>query len=272
MSNRFVLISICLLLATLNLPISIAKDSDKEVIPPAAEVNREFTPLVVPAEAKQCGISLSGSAKLYQLEQGSFQLGCGCVLVHTEEPIQVKTCRATITAKNGATVVIGAKSDATRILNLSDRKHDSVRVVFGRNYVSLNPGEEIVVLNSQLSDIEKHAMEEVIRFRNAQTLQVSPDYKAVVFEFSLTDAMKRCLIFKQLNSSPNQQDHVLLKEIIKTAAAVNTMFSKSRDKYTHGVDETKIAKAKSKQVKQIASKKRKEPPKLALSSPDELRD
>ncbi len=251
------------------MPWSMAKDKEQEVILPSAEANKEFTPLLVPAEAKACGISLSGSAKLYQLEPGAFQLGCGCVLIHTEEPINVKTCRAMVSAKNGATVVIGAKSDATRILNLSDRKHDSVRVIFGRNHVTLNPGEEIVVVSNQLSDFEKNAMEEVIRYRNAQSLQVSPEYKAVVFEFSLTDAMKRCLIFKQLNSSPNQQDHALLKEIIKTAAAVNTMFSKTREKYTHGVETTKVASNKKKPTKQVASKKRKEPAKLALNTPDE---
>ncbi len=233
------------LLASINLwaPATFAQlktaitEKDTEKIPAASDANTSYTPLMLPEDAAQRGISLSGEAKLYRQEQGHYKLGCGCILVHTEEPIYISTCRANVFADAGSTIVIGAKADATRILNLSDRKHDSVRVIFDSNHVALNPGEELSVVGAKADDADQKANEHVIRFRNAESIAVSPEYKALLFEFSLADAMKHCLIFKQLSSSPAQEDKKLLSEIIKTAAAVNTMYKK-RDKYTHGDDNT----------------------------------
>ena len=217
-----------------------------EKIPAANDANTSFTPLLLPDDAKQIGISLSGEAKMYRIEQGRYRLGCGCIMVHTEEPIYINTCRANIFAKAGSTIVVGAKKDATRILNLSDRKHDSVRVLYGKNHISLNPGEELAVVGANADAADKAANEYVIRYRNAQALTPSADYKALLFEFSLGDALKHCLIFKQLRESPRQEDRVLLKEIVKTAAAVNSMYSKNtyqpygnglvkpREQYAHG--------------------------------------
>jgi hypothetical protein len=214
-----------------------AAPQDGEKIKAADDANTAFTPLVMPEEAAGRGISLSGEAKLYQLEPGRYKLGCGCVLVHTEEPISITTCRADITTRAGATIVIGTKKEVTRVLNLSDRKHDSVRIVFGKNHIPLNPGEEIAVVSAGASDVDKAATEYVIRYRNVQEVAVSPDYVALLFEFSLADAMKHCLIFKQLHESPRQEDRKLLDEIIKTAAAVNTVFAKSRSRYAHKEEE-----------------------------------
>lgn len=228
--------------------------SNQEKIPAASDANAAFTPLLLPEDAAQSGISLSGDTKMYRTAQGKYQLGCGCALIHTEEPIYINTCRANVFARAGATIVIGAKNDATRILSLSDRKHDSVRVIFGKNHISLNPGEELAVVSSNASNADKAANEYVIRFRNAQTVSVDPEHKAVLFEFSLGDAMKHCLIFKQLRESPREQDHALLQEIIKTAAAVNTMFVKSREKYGHGEQNQRVAAKK--RGRQLAGKKK----------------
>lgn len=255
-----------LLSAALVMPLPSFAVNESEKISAASDANTNFTPLLLPEDAKQSGISLSGEAKMYRTEPGKYQLGCGCVLVHTEEPIFVTTCRTKVFAKAGATIVIGAKKDATRVLNLSDRKHDSVRVLFGKNHISLNPGEEIAVIGANAASDDKAANEYVIRYRNAQSLAPSPDYKALLFEFSLADALKHCLIFKQLRESPRKEDQVLLKEIIKTAAAVNSMFaknsyqpngnglSKPREQYSHGQNAQQVA-AKEK-AKKVAEKKR----------------
>ena len=215
-----------------SIPATATPDTEK--ILPASDANTDFTPLLLPRDAAERGISLSGEAKLYQLEKGHFKLGCGCVLVHTEEPIFISTCRADITASKGATIVVGTKKEVTRVLNLSDRRHDSVRIIFGKRHISLNPGEELAVVSAGASSIDKAATEYVIRYRNVQEVAVSPKYEALLFEFSLADAMKHCLIFKQLSESPREEDKKLLNEIIKTAAAVNTVFSKTHGKYSHG--------------------------------------
>lgn len=243
-----VLIVIVSLLSAL--PLSAAENDEK--IPAAADANQQFTPLVLPEDAAQTGISLSGETKMYRIAPAHYELSCGCALVHTEQAIEIKTCRAEVLVRPGASIVIGAKKDATRILNLSDRKHDSVRVIFSGKHISLNPGEELAVVAASASEEDHAANEYVIRYRNAETIAVSPEYKALLFEFSLGDAMKHCLIFKQLSSSPRAQDKLLLSEIIKTAAAVNTMFAKSRDKYGHGDDDS----SKTDSGRKLASRKK----------------
>lgn len=231
-----------------------AADKDKEVIPAAADAIGNFSPLLMPDDAAARGINLSGDTKITSISDGKYNLSCGCALISTDAPIYVETCRAKVFAQAGASIVIGAKKEATRILNLSDRKHDSVRVIFGDKHISLNPGEELSIVSKNASDADKAATEHVIRYRNAEKIAVDPEYTAVLFEFSLGDAMKHCLIFKQLSSSSDEKDKALLAEIIKTAAAVNTMFAKSREKYGHGdEDKTRVA-GKKKQNKKLAAR------------------
>ena len=217
----------------LNIDTSV-RIEDTEEVAAAADAISNYTPLLMPSDALAHGIKLSADTKISRVENGHFKMPHGCVLIHTEEPVSIETKRASVSAKSGASIVVSAQADVTRVMNLSDRKHDSVRVVFGDYHVSLNPGEELAVVCANAPDMDKAANEFVIRYRNAQKMAVSAEYNAVLFEFSLADAMRHCLIFKQLKESPLEKDHQLLKEIIKTAAAVNTMFEKSRDQYSHG--------------------------------------
>ncbi len=237
------------------------------------DLNKSYTPLILPDDAAQRGISLSGDTKLYRVAQGQYHIGCGCVMVHTDEDVLMETCRASVYARSGATIVVSAKPDATRVLNLTDKKHDSVRVIFGKNHISLNPGEELVIANVTQSNVEKDAAEYVLRYRNAQTVSVSPEYKAVLFEFSLGDAMKHCLIFKQLTSSPKAEDKILLAQIIKTAAAVDTMFAKSRDKYTHGPNDPEAQPQKGLGFRIAFKKKQTKPARIAtINAPASTED
>jgi hypothetical protein len=239
---------------------------DQKKIQAAADANTSFTPLVLPKDAAEHGISLSGEAKLTRLSNSHYQMGCGCILVHGESEMLVDTCRAKVLIRKGATIVLSAKKDVTRVLNLSDHKRDSVRVMFGKNFVALNPGEELGIVSASASDIDKAATEYVIRFRNAQKLVVSPEYRAVLFDFSLADAMKHCLIFRQLSQSPRLQDKALLADIIKTAAAVNTLFAKSKGDYTHGDNTTIASTGNGKSTAAYATAKRKPPARIAMSN------
>lgn len=241
-----------------NVPPPAEIEKDKETIPAASDAKAEFTPLAMPDNHSARGFNLSGDTSISEISKGKYKLSCGCALISAEQPLTIETCRAKVFVREGATVVVSAKSDVTRLLNLSDRKRDSVRVIFGGKHIVLNPGEELSIVSAEASDADKAAIEQVIRFRNAETLNVSSEYKAVLFEFSLGDAMKHCQIFKQLSSSPDERDKALLNEIIKTAAAVNTMFAKSRPKYKHGEDDsdgkTQVAGKRKKQDQKLAEK------------------
>lgn len=236
-SQLFVFASVAALAAApaasaLNIETQI-KVKDNEKIAAASDALAAYTPEAL-SDSAEHALKLSADTIITRVDQSHYNLNQGCILLHTEEASFIQTRRAAIAAKSGATIVVSAKDEVTRIMNLSDRKRDSVRVIFGQHHISLNPGEELAVVCANAPDIDKAANEFVIRYRNAQRIAVSPEYNAVMFEFSLADAMRHCLIFKHLSESPSAEDHALLKEIIKTAAAVNTMFSKSRDKYAHG--------------------------------------
>jgi hypothetical protein len=218
------------------LPAAGTSTENRVIIKPSPDANTAFTPLVLPRDAAQRGISLSGEAQLYRLEPAHYRLDRGCILVHTEETIAITTCFATILVRKGATIIVSIKNDVTRVLNLSDRKRDSVRIIFSKNHISLSPGEELAVAGSRIENADSAAMEDVIRYRNVQKVPVCPKCVALYFEFSLLDAIKHHLIFRQLSESNRVEDKALLAEIIKTAAAVDTIFEKSRDKYKHSKD------------------------------------
>ncbi|MBX9568705.1 MAG: hypothetical protein K2X77_07410 [Candidatus Obscuribacterales bacterium] len=219
--------------------------SSEDSVPP----NSTYTPLIIPADALARGISLSGDAKLYRIADAHYRMGCGSCLIHAEAPMRIETCRTSIFIREGASIVICTRKDVTRVLNLSDRHRDSVRVLLDKYHLNLNPGEEVGIVGAQAEQPEKIATETAIRYRKATTTKAA-GYNIVVFEFSLADALKNCLIFKQLTDSKSPVDKVLLSEIIKTAAAVNTMFDKSHGKYTNGepTDQarTRVASKKSK--------------------------
>ncbi len=243
---------LCLLAATISVQLGWAQNctaggpTSEDSSPP----NTSYTPLIIPADALARGISMSGDAKLYRIADSHYRMGCGSCLIHADGPMRIETCKTSILIREGASIVICTRKDVTRVLNLSDKHRDSVRVLLDKHHLTLNPGEEVGIVGSQAEEPEKIATEKSIRYRKATTTKAA-GYNIVIFEFSLADALKNCLIFKQLTESKSPVDKVLLSEIIKTAAAVNTMFDKSHGKYTNGepADEagkTRVASKKSK--------------------------
>lgn len=221
-----------------------------------AEPITRYCPLLGGEKAALHGLKLSGKAQLFEQGKDHYRIGCGCALVQCNSPaVRIDTCHASVFALKGASFVVdngGATSidrkddslsvklpnSITRVLNLSDKRRDSVRVVLGKRHLTLNPGEELVVVKGNMEQAERLIQYSTIKFRRPKVSALSEDTQLVVFEFSLGDALKNCAIFKQLSSSPMESDHRLLKDLIKTAAAVNTMFAKSREKYTENGKET----------------------------------
>lgn len=235
------------------LPTSVPEipEKDKEDIRPSRDARPSYSPLLLPKDAAERGITTCGDAKLRRIQPKRYEMNCGGLLVHADEQIYIQTCRARILLRPGATVVIGVFEHVTRILDLGDRKRDSIRVIFGKNHISLNLGEELAIVSSSAPHPEEDALEDVIRFRDVQTLRVSSEYKVVLFEYSLADTLKYCLIFKQLSESPEMQDKRLLDEILKATVSLNTIYRHSREPYSHGQTE---AIAASKRNRRFAAK------------------
>ncbi len=216
------------------LPVSAQAVIQSAEAPESLPPNLNFTPLMLRQTAQQRGISLSGQARLYELSPDQYRLSGGCVFMQTNAPMRIDTCRCSIFAAAGSAIVVHVDKNVTTVLNLHDRKQDSVRVVFGKNYLSLNPGEELGLMGSSVANPEQVAAGPRIGFRRTRVLENTGDMKVVLLEFSLADALKHCKIFRQLKQSPFEIDHKLLSQIVKTAAAINTMYAKSREAYGHG--------------------------------------
>jgi hypothetical protein len=212
-------------------------------------VNDSYSPLLLPQEAAIRGIGLSGKAKVRQAGDNRYKMSCGCVMITSSAPVQVDTCRVQVFAKANTSFVLHADEKVSRVLNLSDRAKDSLKVMVGDNHIVLNPGEEMSVGGKELSDAAQLTPSANIKYRRPQLVNASGT-KVLIFEFSLADALKQCVIFRQLRQSPLEADQKLLKEIVKTAAAVNTMFGKSREKYS------KDGKERPEREKAIAKKGR----------------
>jgi len=209
------------------------------------DLNKHLTPLLLAKEATQHGISLSSTAQLYEKASNNYRMVNGCVLINTETDMQVETPVATVYAKAGTAFVVHNKDNVTRVMNLHDSVRHGVQVVLDKRYINLNPGEELGVVRRDLPNGQVAASGPSVGYRRARNFSVGDNYRVFVFEFSIADALKHCVIFKQLRESQSAGDQQLLTEIVKTAAAVETMFDKSREKYIHYGDKGKEKKSKS---------------------------
>lgn len=208
------------------------------------DLNKHLSPLLLSTEALQRGISLSSSAQLYETAANKYRMTKGCVLISTSSDMQVETNVTTVYAKAGTSFVVHNESNVTRVMNLHDRVRHGVQVVIDKKYMNLNPGEEIGIVRHDLPNGQVAASGPSVGYRRMRIIPVGDGYRVFVFEFSIADALKHCVIFQQLRESKEVADQQLLSEIVKTAAAVDTMFAKTRDSYVHYDDKKKEKKTK----------------------------
>ncbi len=208
------------------------------------ELNKHLSPLLLSGEASQRGISLSSTAQLYEVAANKYRITDGCVLINTANDMEIETPVTTVYAKAGTAFVVHNNANVTRVMNLHDRVRHGVQVVLDKIYISLNPGEELGVVRKDLPNGQVAASGPAVGYRRVRNIPVGNDYRVFIFEFSIADALKHCVIFRQLRESDAPVDQVLLTEIVKTAAAVDTMFKKSREPYAHYDDKKKEKKTK----------------------------
>lgn len=210
------------------------------------DLNKHLSPLLLAKDAAQRGISLSSTAQIYETDANKYRMTNGCVLISTDKDMQVDTAVATVYAKAGTAFVVHNNDSVTRVMNLHDRIRHGVQVVIDKKYISLNPGEELGVVRNDLANGKVAASGPSVGFRRERNIAVGDGYRVHIFEFSIVDALQHCIIFRQLRESSAQSDAQLLTEIVKTAAAVDTMFDKSREKYTHYDDKKKEKRSRAK--------------------------
>lgn len=108
-------------------------------------VNHDYTPVVLPKESILEGLILSKAAKLHQIDTNHFKMSDGCALIKADEPILIDGSKASVQSKPGTAFVVHSDETTTRVMNLSDRHRDSLRVIIDDYYITLNPGEEVAL-------------------------------------------------------------------------------------------------------------------------------
>lgn len=189
-------------------------------------LNQHFTPLILPAKAEQRGICLSGDAHLTEIGHNHYRMNCGIIFVDTQVPMQVDTCRGSIFAKAHSVFVIYKDKDAVRVFDFHDRARNSVRLMVGQKFVNLSPGVEGALIDKTFSQPESVVICSAVGYRRPQVLPVDSKQNLVVLEFSIVDKLRHGKIFAQLRESPLEQDHKLVGELEKTAAALATIYKK----------------------------------------------
>ncbi len=190
-------------------------------------LNRHYTPALLPEKAAQRGICLSGDAHLNELGPNHYRMSCGMVLIDTDVPMQIDTHRGSIFTKAHTAVLIYKNKEAIRVFDICDRARNGVQVRFGKNIVNLNAGMEAALVDKSLPNPTQVAICPTVGYRQPKVLSVNDKENLVILEFSIVDKLKHGKIFTQLRESPVAQDHKLLAQIEKTAAALNTMFHKN---------------------------------------------
>ena len=208
------------------------------------DLNKHLSPLLLSKEAAQRGISLSSTAQLYEVAANKYRITDGCVLINTANDMEIETPVTTVYAKAGTAFVVHNNANVTRVMNLHDRVRHGVQVVLDKRYINLNPGEELGVVRKDLPNGQVAASGPAVGYRRVRNIPVGNEFRVFIFEFSIADALKHCVIFRQLRESDATADQVLLTEIVKTAAAVDTMFKKSREPYAHYDDKKKEKRTK----------------------------
>jgi hypothetical protein len=196
----------------------------------AAPRDSDFRPLEVPAGAVLRGLSLSGRGVMHEVQPHQYKLESGCAMLQTDGAAQVEAGPGIATISANTTAVVHVDGDATRFVNLTDHRRHSMRVSFGKHFVDMDPGFELVLVKGEHLDPKALATQEHIGFKDMR--QMCTDHLCVfLFRVSAADVITHCKIYRQLAQSPLDVDRVLREQLIKSVAALETMYNKRKGPY-----------------------------------------
>lgn len=205
------------------------------------KINRHFTPVPIPCRNKVRGLVLSGRAEMIKIRtDGSatvggkpikwhckFLLSSGTVLITAEKtPILVKAGTTVVFMDIGSTAVIYSGKNATRCANLTDKHQGSIKVMFGKHFLDLDPGREVVLVKDEgKQDLRFAAVRDDIGWQDLQQAKVG-GLSVFSCKVSGKDILKVWEIYRQLTESPLTEDHSLRDQLVKTVAALDNMYDK----------------------------------------------
>lgn len=223
-----------LLPATRSMSLGVSsKAACNRFVARVADSAKKHNPQVVAPEIKkdetdgqsggQLDMYASEGSQLQELT-GALKLKSGSVILRASEFTTVKAGDAYVAADAGTLFAIEQQGAVTRVKSLSGPHQ--VKVILDSNIMDLNPGEELIVAHSPLSQNDLIPSDGVGR-RFARSLKFGADIHAVVSDFSIASLINADDHIKQFII---QHDR-LFDGLLKTAAAVETVKA-GRGKYS----------------------------------------
>lgn len=174
-------------------------------------------------------LRISSQAKIYDLGNNSYKLESGCALLHTKEPTRIEAGHATIVTRGNAALVVHSQNGVLRVLNLCDKKNDTVRIVMDKQYQQLLPGEEALVYRNDHPNPTIAVGADTEVDSQKYEAKLGDAHKITIFNFNYVDALKKCQIYKELTDNTNKTaeqiktDQHLIDGILKTAAILESL-------------------------------------------------
>lgn len=177
-------------------------------------------------------LRITPGTNVNDIGQNHYRLAEGQVLVQSDSAVSVDTPHGTVLVQPGSAAVVSVDKDLVRVLDLSDKSANDVRLVVGKNSITLRPGQEVAVMSSGVRDVRKLITGDGIGRRRMRILPGGDKLNIVVNDFSVVDALGRHPMLKQLRASRDKRDRDTLSDIMKVAAALSMTLDRTRGPYS----------------------------------------
>jgi len=155
-------------------------------------------------------VIVSDAGAVYDAKNSDVDVIAGGVLLDARSTSHITVPGAIVTAKKGALVAVDVEGNRARIRACSGPGHISV-VSEGRD-IRLNPGEELVVVNGQMTQVDAFPADGIGR-RKIHKHELSAEKSVAISEFSMTTLLATHSWMTRGNAS-------LVGKMLKTAVAL----------------------------------------------------
>ena len=182
------------------------------------------------------GILRSGSnLQINMITDRHYRLVEGAVLISARKAIFIDTAQASITCKTGASVLLSASNNITRIYDLNDRFAGDVTVQTEYKSYALTPGSEMSIVKGLSRDAAlRLVIAEKMARRRMQLVHASNDTQLFANDFSIIDALQRSPLLADLSRCADPTEKRLFVNLMKTAAALSLSTDGTHGAFSRG--------------------------------------
>jgi hypothetical protein len=179
----------------------------------------------------------NGTIADWQDETGKAELIKGSLLIHSHNNITVKAFGAAVRIHKGAIALVKVESHFLKVVNLTDMASRSVTISVGNDSLALLPGRELILSErapnlSYIFDLHQ------IGHRTIISRQIGERIWATTSEVALADELIHQPLLRWIRFQHISSGQPLVNQIVKTAAALQTIMHQSE--YVRGETDDEI--------------------------------